>query len=366
MNIAIDVHSLGSRASGNETYFQQLVRGLVLDKSHNRYALFYMHDGAPESNPTDARFRWVRIPRNPLWRLGLSLPRALREIQPDVFHCQYIQPLFVRCKTVVTIHDLAYEHLSGFAHPLEVAVMRKLVRATARRADRILTVSQFSAEDIVRTYRVPAEKVRVAYQAASEEFHPRNKEDAQAYLAKTYGIAPPFLLYVGRIQARKNLERLVDAYAALLQNHPAIKLVMAGKPDWGFEDLRNKIAALRLGDRVVLPGYVPAGDLPLFYNAAELFIFPSLFEGFGLPVLESMASGVATVTSRGSSLEEVAGDGALLIDPHKVDSMTEAMDHVLTNEACRRNLIARGLVRSSEFSAQSFAEQVLQVYQSLG
>jgi hypothetical protein len=117
MNIAIDVHSLGSRASGNETYFQQLLRGLVLDKSDNQYTLFYMHGGAPASNPTDERFRWVRIPRSALLRLGFSLARALRKIRPDIFHCQYIQPAFVKCKTVVTIHDLAFEHLSGLAHP---------------------------------------------------------------------------------------------------------------------------------------------------------------------------------------------------------------------------------------------------------
>ena len=364
MHIAIDVHSLGTQAAGNETYFQQLLRGLVLNRSHHQYSLFYVHAAALQSK-VDHRFRWVAIPKNPLARIGIVLPWKLRKSAPDVFHCQYIQPPFTRAKTVVTIHDLAHEHHPAFAHPIETLALRKLVRATAHRADCILTVSQFCARDIVKTYGVPPGKVAVAYQAVSERFQPRDKALAQEQLARKYGIDPPFLLYVGRLQVRKNLSRLVEAYARLLQQGSAPKLVMVGKPDWGFDRLRVQIDRLHLQSHIVFPGYVAADDLPLFYNAAELFVFPSLFEGFGLPVLEGMASGVPTLTSRGSSLEEVAADGALLFDPYQPDSIAEAMMRVLGDEDLGRDLIARGLRRSKEFSVEKFAAQVLQVYSSL-
>jgi glycosyltransferase involved in cell wall biosynthesis len=364
MQIAIDVHSLGSRAGGNETYYQQLLRGLVESRSKHQFTLFYTHPEAMQFSSTDDRFRWVPIPQNRLLRLGLALPLWLRHYAPDIFHCQYIAPLLVNSKLVVTIHDLAHEHYPAMAHPFETLAMRKLVRATAMRADCILTVSQFSATDIARTYQIDPAKITVASPAVSEQFHPRDKKAAQESISAKYRIEPPFILYVGRIQERKNLVRLVEAYASL-QLGPLPKLLMIGKRDWGFEQLEEKIRSLRLEDRVLLPGYIAPGDLPLFYNAAEIFVFPSIFEGFGLPVLEAMASGTPTITSHGSSLEEVAGDSALLVDPFDVNSISKAIERVLKDADLRRCLVARGQLRSAEFTVQNFGTRVLDVYSSL-
>ncbi|HET7873740.1 MAG TPA: glycosyltransferase family 1 protein [Terriglobales bacterium] len=367
MKLALDVHSLGARAAGNETYYRQLLRGLLLDRSPNDYTLFYTHAAALEcvDPTTDPRFRWVAIPRNPLPRLAFSLPRLLRSAPPDVFHCQYIRPLGVRAKTVVTIHDLAHEHLPALANPLETLAMRKLVRSTARRADRILTVSEFCARDIVSTYGLPQEKVVVAYPAVAEEFRPRDKSAAQEQLARAYGIKPGFLLYVGRIQVRKNLVRLVEAYAQARKQGVSEKLVIVGPRDFGAEQLLARIDQLGLRDSVIFPGYVPADGLPLFFNAAEAFLFPSLFEGFGLPVIESMASGLPTVTSFGSSLEEVAADAALLIDPQDVAALAAAIERILSDSELRESLIARGLRRASQFTVENFAQRVLDVYRSI-
>jgi glycosyltransferase involved in cell wall biosynthesis len=367
MKLALDVHSLGTRAAGNETYFRQLLRGLMLDRSANDYTLFYTQPAALEtvSTAADPRFRWVQIPKNPLPRLSLALPRLLRNSPPDVFHCQYIRPLGVRAKTVVTIHDLAHEHLPALANPLETLAMRKLVRSTARRADRILTVSEFCARDIVRTYGLPEEKVVVAYPAVAEKFRQREKAPAQEQLARAYGIAPGFLLYVGRIQVRKNLVRLVEAYAQARKQGVAEKLVIVGPRDYGAEQLFARISELGLRDSVVFPGYIAADDLPLFFNAAEAFLFPSLFEGFGLPVIESLASGLPTVTSFGSSLEEVAGDAALLVDPKDVTALSAAIQRILSDAELRQSLIERGLRRSAQFTVENFAQRVLKVYRSL-
>src|SRR5947207_4430206 len=365
MKIAIDVHSIGTQAGGNETYFRQLLRGLALDKSDHQYTIFYVHPAALEEIKGDPRFNPVLVPKNPVARLCFSLPRLLRKIRPDIFHCQYVQPPFTRAKTVVTIHDLAHEHFPEFFHPLEALRMKKMVRSTARRASHITTVSEFCATDIERRCGVPREKISVSYPAASEKFHPRDKQLCREHLARTYGIDSPFILYVGRIQARKNLPRLVEAYSLLRKQGITAKLVLVGKQDWQSERVLARIQELGLGDSVIFPGYVDWDDLPVFYNAAEVFVFPSILEGFGLPVLESMASGLPTITSFGSSLEEVAGDGALLVDPLDVRSIAEAIAQVFENAELRNQLISRGLRRSSEFTVEKFAGKILEVYRKL-
>jgi glycosyltransferase involved in cell wall biosynthesis len=365
MKIAIDAHSIGTQAGGNETYFRQLLRGLAQDKSDNQYILFHAHRDSLEEIEGDARFTPVSIPKSSIVRLTVSIPRLLRKTKPDVFHCQYVQPPFTKAKTVVTIHDLAHEHFPEFFHPLEAVRMRRLVRATAKRADHITTVSKFSAADIERIYGVPPEKLSVAYQAASAEFRPRDKKTCQEHLARAYGIAFPFILYVGRIQARKNLVRLVEAYARLRKRGTTARLVIVGKKDWQSGKLLEKVRELGLDSSVIFPGYVSADDLPLFYNAAEVFVFPSVFEGFGLPVVESMASGAPTITSRGSSLEEVAGDGALLVDPFDVSSIADTMEQVLGDPELQHDLVNRGLRRSAEFKAEELSLRMLEVYRSL-
>jgi glycosyltransferase involved in cell wall biosynthesis len=365
MKIAIDVHSWGTQSGGNETYFRQLVRGLVQDKSDHQYQLFYSYPSVLNDFPFDGRFGFSKIPTNPIRRICISLPLLLRKTKPEVFHCQYIKPPFPKIRTVVTIHDLAHEHHPEFFHPLEAFRMKKLVRWTAGRADHILTVSEFSAADIARRFGVPREKITVVYQAAAPGFRPRDKAQCREHVAKLYGIDSPFILYVGRIQARKNLPRLVEAYARLRKQGTTAKLVMVGKKDWQSERLLEKIKELGVESSVIFPGFVPFDDLPLFYNAAEVFVFPSIFEGFGLPVVEGMASGVPTITSFGSSLEEVAGDGALLVDPRDTQSIAEALGKLLSDPALRKDLAARGLRRSASFKPGDLAQKTLDVYRSL-
>jgi glycosyltransferase involved in cell wall biosynthesis len=365
MRIAIDVHSLGTQSGGNETYFRQLLQGLAQDQSDNQYSLFYTHPAAPSQGNGDPRFCFQSIPKNPIVRICGVLPRILKKTRPDVFHCQYVQPPFAKTKTVLSIHDLAHEHFPEFFHPLEAVRMKTLVRWSARRADHIMTISEFSAADIAQRFGVPRERITVAYLAAAPEFHPRDKGLCQERLARMYGIDSPFILYVGRIQARKNLPRLVEAYARLRKQGLEAKLVLAGKKDWQSEQLLEKIKELGLEACVIFPGFVPVDDLPLFYNAAEVFVFPSFFEGFGLPVVESMASGVPTITSFGSSLEEVAGDGALLVDPRDTGSIAEALGQLLGNPGLRSELASRGLKRSAEFKAGNLAKKALEVYRSL-
>jgi glycosyltransferase involved in cell wall biosynthesis len=365
MRIVIDVHSLGTQSGGNETYFRQLLQGLREDQSENSYGLLYTHPDALNDCYLDSRFTFTRIPKSPIPRICAALPRLLQNTKPEVFHCQYVKPPFVKIPTVVTIHDLAHEHYPEFFHPLEAFRMKTLVRWTAGRADHILTVSEFSAADIAKRFGVPREKITVAYQAAAPSFRPRDGAQCREHVARNYGIDSPYILYVGRIQARKNLPRLVEAYARVRKHGVECKLVMVGKKDWQSERLLQKIRELGLESSVIFPGFVPFDDLPLFYNAAEVFVFPSIFEGFGLPVVESMASGVPTITSLGSSLEEVAGDGALLVDPLDTGSIADVLDRLLGDSRLRSDLVGRGLRRSAEFKAGNLAKKALDVYRSL-
>jgi glycosyltransferase involved in cell wall biosynthesis len=212
---------------------------------------------------------------------------------------------------------------------------------------------------------VPRSKITVAYQAPSPVFKPRDKSSAKERLERAYGIHCPFILYVGRLQARKNLIRLSEAFARVRNQHFELKLVLVGKADLGYDKLQARISELNLNDAVIFPGYVPSDDLPLFYNAAEMLVFPSLFEGFGLPVMEAMASGVPTITSEGSCLAEIAGSGASLVDPMSVDSIARAMARVLEDAGLRGELVERGLQRSACFSTARFAAKILDVYKSL-
>jgi glycosyltransferase involved in cell wall biosynthesis len=366
MKIAIDVHSLGTQSGGNETYCRQLLRGLAQSPGSNQYDLLYTNSVAlSQQGVGGPPFHFIPIPKNPIVRICATLPRLLARTKPDVFHAQYVLPPFVKTRTVLAIHDLAHEHFPEFFHPVEALRMKTLVRWSAKRASHIMTISEFSAADIARRCDFPRERITVAHLAASPDFHPRDKAQSQEHLARKYGLTVPFILYVGRIQARKNLPRLVEAYARLRKQGLDEKLVMVGKKDWQSEQLLEKIKQLGLQESVVFPGFVPFEDLPIFYNAAEVFVFPSFFEGFGLPVVESMASGVPTITSFGSSLEEVAGHGALLIDPHDTGSIADALGKVLGDPALQKDLAARGLERSKHFTAGNLAEKALAVYHSL-
>ena len=362
MKVVIDVHSLGAQAGGNETFYRQLLEGLIQHDDQNEYTLLHMHASAPALVKPERRFTWIRIPDNPVRRVCFSIPALLKRLRPDIFHGQYILPPRVGCRTVLTIHDLAHERYPEFSPRMEALRMRALVPRSARRADHIVTVSQHSAVDIETLYGIPRRKITVAYLGAPSRFRPGNREVSKRRLAEEYSINAPFILYVGRLQVRKNLVRLVEAYDRLQSRYPDVKLVLVGKPDLHYDQVIHRVKELGLESRVITPGYVAQDVLPAFYNAAEMFIFPSIFEGFGLPVMESMASGVPTITSRGSCLEEIADDGALLVDPLSIESIAGAMERLLADPQLCGELAERGLRRSESFTTAAFAGKVLDAY----
>jgi glycosyltransferase involved in cell wall biosynthesis len=364
LRVGIDIHSIGSQKGGNETYYRELIKEIMRFPCDHAFLLYYTNPRAAQQIVASERFRLKRLrPSHRILRIPFTLPWRVGNDKLDVFHAQFIVPPFLKCKTVTTIPDIAYERVPQFFPARQRVWSKVLVRESARRADHIITVSEYSKRDLVEAYGVSPEKITVTYEGAGDEFVPLDRKKAKEDLACKYGINGDFILYLGRLQARKNLARLVESYARVRKSGLRHKLVLAGKQDSLFQPVLSRIQELKLEDDILLPGYVRAEDVPIFFNAAEVFVYPSFYEGFGLPVIEAMACGTPVVTSRGTSLEEVAGAGALLVDPMDEASIAEALTRVLSDAGLRHQLGQAGLARSRLFNFKNAAEQTVGVYE---
>jgi glycosyltransferase involved in cell wall biosynthesis len=232
-----------------------------------------------------------------------------------------------------------------------------------RAADAVIAVSECTKRDAIRFYRIPEEKITVIYEGVNPRFRPASPEAIAAVRAR-YGLPERFILYVGTIEPRKNLTTLLEAFHHLLATYD-LRLVIVGKKGWLYERFFRRLRELGLENRVLFTGYVPDEDLPAIYSAADLFVFPSLYEGFGLPVLEAMACGTPVICSNTSSLPEVAGDAALLVDPTDARALTGAMEQVLTNERLWATLRAKGMERARGFTWEKAAYRTWEVYQQV-
>jgi glycosyltransferase involved in cell wall biosynthesis len=366
LRIGIDIHSVGTQKGGNETYYRELIKEIIRFPCDHLFFLYYTSPQAAQQIVAGERFTLKRLqPSHRILRIPFTLPWVVRNDNLDVFHAQFIVPPFLRCKTVATIPDIAYEHIPKFFPARERTWQKLLVRNSAKKADHIITVSEYSKRDIAHTYDVSPEKITVTYEGAGDEFVPLDPEKARLELARKYGIDCEFILYLGRLQARKNLARVVEAYARVRHSGLRHKLVLAGKQDTLFQPVLSRIRELKLENDILLPGYVPAEDVPVFFNGADVFIYPSFYEGFGLPVMEAMACGTPVITSRGSSLEEVAGAGAVLVDPMDEGSIADALIQVLGDAELRHQLGQAGLARSHQFNFKNAAEQTIRVYEQV-
>jgi glycosyltransferase involved in cell wall biosynthesis len=243
--------------------------------------------------------------------------------------------------------------------------MRLTIRHTAKRAAQIITLSDYSKSDIMQTYGIASERITVTPAAAPPSFAPVTDEKELALVRDLYGIEGDYILSVGSIQPRKNLSRLISAYSRLRRNRSGDKLpqlVLVGKCAWLFDEILQTIEALKIGRSVILTGYVPEAHLPALYSGAVCFVYPSYFEGFGLPPLEAMKCGTPVIVGNKTSLPEVVGDAAFLVDPFNVDEIAHAMEQVLKDSSLRSQLRAKGLERSKLFDWQDTARKTVAVY----
>ncbi len=367
LRIAIDAHSVGAGLAGNESYATNLIEALAEIDQVNHYTLYVTKRQALERF-TD---RWqnfvVRqtVPHTPLIRIPLVLSKELRRNPVDVLHVQFTAPPLAPCKVVCTIHDLAFEHLPETFNRRSWMQLRMTVRHTARKATRIITDSEYSKRDISETYGIPAERITVTYLAAPAHFEPVSSERELQRVRQTYGLEGEYLLSVGSIQPRKNLTRLLAAYSRLQTKRPERKLpklVLVGKRAWLYGQTLRAIEELGLSDSVILTGYVTESDLPALYSGALCFVYPSYFEGFGLPPLEAMKCGAAVIVGNRTSLPEVVGTAAVMVDPFDIDALAFAIEKLIDDSDFRCKLRVKGLEHSKKFTWHSTARQTLEVY----
>ncbi|NDD63781.1 MAG: glycosyltransferase family 1 protein [Acidobacteria bacterium] len=376
--IGIDAHAIGARQGGNETYIRNLILALTRIDQENRYTVYLASREAAaewrERFAADAPNFGVRLlpPPTPIVRAPVALALELRRRPVDLLHVQYTAPPFCPAPVVATIHDLAFEHYPETFTRRGSWQLRLTVRYTARRAARLLTVSEFSREDLLRTYGLPAGKVVVTHNGVEPQFNPGPKSaDEAERVAHRYGLREGYLLALGSLQPRKNLARLIKAYAALRRTRPDLTppLVIAGRELWLTGDIYREIDRELAGEPwrrdIVFTGYVPETDLPALYRGARMLVYPSLFEGFGLPPVEAMACGTPVITSRTGSLPEVCGEAASYVDPLRVESITAAMLELLDDESLRRRLIGLGLEQARRFDWQETAVRTRAVYDSI-
>jgi glycosyltransferase involved in cell wall biosynthesis len=365
MRIAFDATTLTPDRTGVGYYTEHLLHHLLeAGREHELLLLTNrrVHTARPLSRPVIVLRRgW--IPYRTLW-LQLEGPRILRQACPDVAHfTNSLAPLAGATPVVVTIHDMSL-FLMPRMHPWRRVLTRPLIGAVLKRADAVITVSEAVRADLLRLTRIPPERIHVVYEAATDVFRPMAEGSDLAEARRRLGIPEPFILFVGTLEPRKNLVRLVEAFAGGRRSGALARhtLVLAGLPGWRCQELFRRIAALDLEKCVLLPGYVPFQDIPALYNLSEIFAFPSLHEGFGLPVLEAMACGTPVITSRNTALEEIAGQAAELVDAHDVGSIAAALRRLVVDGDRRRELSRLGLERARRFSWGRAARETLEVY----
>ena len=371
MPIYVDVSSAVHSKAGIGRYAASLARALIA-REPGRFCLFYnrLRDSRPPSGLGDVPRRTVRAGYKP-WRMAVWLGQLVglgfNWLVPDaeLFHAtEHLLPPLHGVPTVLTVHDMIFKLFREHQKPLNFWYLNATMPLYCRRAGAIITVSESSKRDIVAQYGLDPAKISVIYEAAAPEFRPAAPASLAA-VRRRYDLPDEFLIHVGTIEPRKNLTRLVEALQELRETGLLIPLVVVGARGWLYDDFFRRIEELDLGQAVHFPGFVSAPDLPLVYGAATVAAMPSVYEGFGLPILEAMACGVPVVSSASSSLPELGGEAARYFDPYDVAEMAEAIRAVWTDAELQQEMRLKGLAQAARFSWERAAEETLAVYERL-
>ncbi len=366
-HIGLNAHLLtaqaGYRSAGINGYIYHLLRALPDGDPTLRYTVFAGHQAQPFARDRLAFQRTSWSTEQPLRRIlweQLVQPVAARRAGVDVLHAlAFVTPVFSRVPSVVTVYDLSFVHYPALLPTARRVYLRALTRRSCARARRVIAISQSTARDLTATFGISPQKIDVAVPGVDPVFAPLPRDQVEAFRTRA-GLPERFLLFLGTLEPRKNLPLLLRAYAQLpAADRAAVPLVLAGGRGWMVDEIFATIAACDLEQQVILPGYVAAEDLPLWYNAAETFVYPSVFEGFGLPVVEALACGTPALVSDASSLPEAAGDAGVCLPPDDADAWTDALARAIHDASWRAEVSARGVAHAARFTWEATAAQTV-------
>ncbi|MGZ3990518.1 MAG: glycosyltransferase family 4 protein [Flavisolibacter sp.] len=373
MRIGIEAQRIfRPKKHGMDVVAIELVKSLQEIDHRNEYIVFSRNGVKDDTIRASSNFQIAQFPALTYadWE-QVKLPLAARKKKLDLLHCTAnTAPLFSGIPLVLTLHDIIYLENIDFKgtsyQNLGNLYRRWLVPRIVKKARMVLTVSSFERDNILEKLQLPEEKVQVLYNGVSSRFnHLYDPQEVEAF-RRRYGLPGQYIMFLGNTAPKKNTPNVIRAFAAYCQSHPdPLKLVLLDYKKELVEKLLEELKQPALMDHFVFPGYVPHQEIPLMYNAATLFLYPSLRESFGLPLLEAMACGVPVITSNTSSMPEIAGDAALLVDPFDVKELTGALQRLAGNEELQQQLREKGLERARQFTWKASAEKLLSIYESL-
>jgi glycosyltransferase involved in cell wall biosynthesis len=366
LHIGVNAHLLsaaaGYRSAGISWYIHNLLEHLPQVDPQIAYTVFASNWRLGDVPGLHLRISPLPTHRPPVrifWEQVIQ-PYALRRSRADLCHGPaFVGAVVSACPLVVTVHDLSFLLYPEAFRTLNRLYLKTFTRQSVRRAKRVIAVSDSTKRDLVRYYGIAPTKVDVIYNGVDGSFHPLPAEHVDAFREERH-LPDRFILFVGTLEPRKNVANLIQAYAQLPPDRPPLMLI--GGRGWLYDEIYERIEALNLSDEIQFVGYVPPDDLPWWYNAAELFVYPSLYEGFGLPPLEAMACGTPVITSSSSSLPEVVGQAGMLVDPNDSQMLADAMQHVLSDTDARTRMKAAGVERAKGFSWEQTARHTLGSY----
>ncbi|WP_443661100.1 glycosyltransferase family 4 protein [Clostridium sp.] len=371
MKIGIDARAAKwYRGTGIGTYSYQLINSLNKIDNYNDYSLFVPNDcnlAIPFKN--NFHIKTIKQEKQDNFWNEVNVSNPLLDKSIDIYHVPQNGiglPINKDCPFVITLHDIIPYKMPDTVGDQYLKIFNEKFPKIISLCDGIITVSQYSKEDIIKAFNFPREKIYVTYLASEDIYKPYDKTLSKYIVEKNYSITGDYILYIGGFSPRKNILGLLDSFSMLLPRlKKGIKLVIAGSKGKSYDMYIKRAQDLHIEDKVIFPGFISMNHIPFMYNACELFVYPSFYEGFGLPPIEAMACGVPVIASNVTSIPEIVKDATLLVNPYDINELSEKMYNVLHDDALRQSLITKGLKRASTLTWDNTAASTLIAYQNI-
>jgi len=371
MKIGIDARAAKwYRGTGIGTYSYQLIHSLNKIDNYNDY-LLYVPDDCKLAIPFKKNFQIKKIKQdnqNNFWS-EVDTHNPLIDKSMDIYHVPQNGvglPALKSCPLVITLHDVIPYKMPDTVSAQYLKIFKEKLPNIIPLCDGIITVSEYSKEDIIKVFNFPREKIYVTHLASEDIYKPYDKTFSKSIIEKNYSITGDYILYIGGFSPRKNIVGLLNSFSLLLPRlKKDMKLVIAGSKGKSYDIYKKRAQDLKIDKNVIFPGFISMEHIPFMYNACELFVYPSFYEGFGLPPIEAMACGVPVIASNATSIPEIVKDSTLLVDPYDIDDLSEKMYNVLHDSDLRESLITKGLKRAAELTWEHTAADTLTAYQSI-